>query len=309
MAGSRVLKASLAAAVVTSLGFTALLPAAGASQTVKRAKLADKARNAQKLRGIGVSRRPRPGLLLPLGPGGRFPASVLANLVDSSLLQRPLSRECPPGQSIRSISRMGLVRCQTAGDITSVSAGGGLTGGGASGAVELAIAPPLVFSLGAERAAPGPDEHRHRRGTRGGVELQLRHRLLPRAGSQRRSRAAGRHLRRIQGRRAHRLQLRNRRLRAPGGAPERGQPQAGHLCPHRGRRPRDRRGDERRHRRRRRPLRPLHEHGLRLIRGVLLGQCACDGNRQQVEPAASASTTRSTPPTATSSTPSWSRPT
>ena len=150
MAGSRVLKASLAAAVVSSLGLATLQPAAASADTVKRAKLADKARNAQKLRGIGVSRRPRPGMLLPLGPGGRFPASVLANLVDSSLLQRPLSSECPAGQSIRSISRMGVVRCQTAGDITSVGAGGGLSGGGASGAVELAIAPPLVFSLGAE---------------------------------------------------------------------------------------------------------------------------------------------------------------
>ena len=150
MAGSRVLKASLAAAVVSSLGLATLQPTAASADTVKRAKLADKARNAQKLRGIGVSRRPRPGMLLPLGPGGRFPASVLANLVDSSLLQRPLSSECPAGQSIRSISRMGVVRCQTAGDITSVGAGGGLSGGGASGAVELAIAPPLVFSLGAE---------------------------------------------------------------------------------------------------------------------------------------------------------------
>jgi hypothetical protein len=88
-------------------------------------------------------------MLLPLGRKGRFPASVLANIVDSTLLQRPLSRVCPPGQSIRGISRMGAVTCQITGDITSVSAGPGLTGGGSAGAVELAIAPPLSFSAGA----------------------------------------------------------------------------------------------------------------------------------------------------------------
>ena len=44
---------------------------------------------------------------------GRFPASVLTNIVDSSLVQRPLSRVCPAGQSIRAISRMGAVTCQS----------------------------------------------------------------------------------------------------------------------------------------------------------------------------------------------------
>jgi hypothetical protein len=149
MAGSRTtLRAALAATVAASLaaGMTQPASAAGA---VPRAKLADRARNAHTVAGIGASRQPRPGMLLPLGRRGRFPASVLANIVDSTRLQRPLSRVCPLGQSIRGISRMGVVSCEVTGDITSVSAGPGLSGGGTAGAVELAIAPPLSFGAGA----------------------------------------------------------------------------------------------------------------------------------------------------------------
>ena len=56
-------------------------------------------------------------MLLPLGKHGRFPASVLTNIVDSSLVQRPLTRMCPAGQSIRAISRMGAVTCQRTGSV------------------------------------------------------------------------------------------------------------------------------------------------------------------------------------------------
>jgi hypothetical protein len=149
MAGSRTtLWAALAATVAASLAAGMAQPAHAAG-AVARAKPADTARNARTVGGIGASRRPRPGMLLPLGRKGRFPASVLANIVDSTLLQRPLSRVCPPGQSIRGISRMGVVTCLVTGDITSVGAGPGLTGGGTAGAVELALAPPLSLSAGA----------------------------------------------------------------------------------------------------------------------------------------------------------------
>ena len=115
-----------AAALVSSLALAAVHPG-DAAAAVPRAKLADKAKNAKKVRGIGASRRPRPGMLLPLGRKGRFPASVLSNIADSSLVQRPLTSVCPRGQAIRAISRMGAVTCQATG----------------------AIAPPLAFSLSA----------------------------------------------------------------------------------------------------------------------------------------------------------------
>jgi hypothetical protein len=125
MPRTRVLGAVVAATLASSLAFGATQPSE-ADAAVARAKLADRAKNAQRVRGIGASRRPRPGMLLPLGRGGRFPASVLTNIVDSSLLQRPLTRVCPRGQSIRAITRMGSVSCQVTGDVV----------------------PPLVFDVG-----------------------------------------------------------------------------------------------------------------------------------------------------------------
>ncbi|MBN1529552.1 MAG: hypothetical protein JW895_10860 [Thermoleophilaceae bacterium] len=148
MAGSRTtLRAAFVATLAASLAAATAGPAP--AQVAARAKLADTAKNARAVNGIRASRRPRPGMLVPLGRGGRFPASVLANIVDSTLLQRPLAGVCPPGQAIRAISRMGAVTCQVTGDITSITAGQGLTGGGASGAIDLAIAPPLAFDAGA----------------------------------------------------------------------------------------------------------------------------------------------------------------
>jgi hypothetical protein len=127
----------------------ALAPAVAGAAAVERAEIADKARNAERVGGIKASRRPRAGRLLPLGPGGRFPASVLANLVDSSMLQRPLTRACPAGQAIRAVSRKGSVTCASAGP---VSAGTGLAAGLGPEGLELSVAPPLKFSLGASAA-------------------------------------------------------------------------------------------------------------------------------------------------------------
>ena len=64
-------------------------------------------------------------------------------------------------------------------------AGGGLTGGGTSGAVELAIAPPLVFALGSSLALMDLDEPRHAARRSRGIRLAASHRLLPHARSQR----------------------------------------------------------------------------------------------------------------------------
>jgi hypothetical protein len=143
---------------VPAVALVALLVALGVAQpapgaeTVRRAKLATKAKNSARVGGIAASRQPRPGRLLALGRDGRFPASVLSSILDSSLVQRPLTRQCPTGQSIRALTRQGAVSCSASGNITSITAGEGLAGGGSSGAVELAIAPPLVFNLGATAA-------------------------------------------------------------------------------------------------------------------------------------------------------------
>jgi hypothetical protein len=68
------LPATLAAAalVVAALGATPLGEAA--TDVVRMALFA---KNAGKVNGIKAARRPRAGRLVPLGPGGRFPAAVM----------------------------------------------------------------------------------------------------------------------------------------------------------------------------------------------------------------------------------------
>jgi hypothetical protein len=144
--GRRTVKATLG--VATCLALIGA-PGPATAKPVKRAKLADSARNAQRVDGLSASRRPRPGRLLALDSRGRFPTSVFGRLLDSSLVQRPLARSCPAGQAIRAIDSNGIVTCALAGDISAVTAGAGLTGGGSSGDVTLSVAPPLDFSSGA----------------------------------------------------------------------------------------------------------------------------------------------------------------
>lgn len=61
---------------------------------------------------------------------------------DVSSIQSRVGDTCPAGSSIRAIASNGTVTCETdddsGGDITTVIAGSGLTGGGAAGAVTLA---------------------------------------------------------------------------------------------------------------------------------------------------------------------------
>lgn len=146
MARLRPLRSTLALIIVAVVGLGASAPASGATK-VPRARLADRAKNANSVDGLSASRRPRPGRLLALNRAGRFPASVFSSSL-SPVFQRRLARACPNGQAIQSVAEDGGVTCQPTGDVTSVEAGAGLVGGGTSGAIELAVAPPLDLGLG-----------------------------------------------------------------------------------------------------------------------------------------------------------------
>ena len=271
------LKASLAAAVVSSLGLARSSPPPPPPHR-RRAPSWPTRRGTPEVRGVGVSRRPRPGMLLPLGRGGRFPASVLTNIVDSSLLQRPLSQRVP---------RRAVDPRRSRGWAWSPASDRGHHVGQrrrrpqrrrASGAVELAIAPPLVVRPPGRRAAPGHDEQRHaaapsRASRPPASRPPTSARSVPTP-----ARRCARTPLRVQGDAVERLQLRHRRLRAARRARERGQPQGGDLRPHLRRRPGDR-AEMNSDRRRGRPLRPLHELRPQLLRGVLLGERERDRGR------------------------------
>jgi hypothetical protein len=58
---------------------------------------------------------------------------------DTTYLQRRLAAECASGKAIRAVSQDGTVSCDEVGDITGVTAGTGLSGGGSSGGVSLGV--------------------------------------------------------------------------------------------------------------------------------------------------------------------------
>jgi hypothetical protein len=72
------------------------------------------------------------------GPGITLMGTTFS--VDHTVVQARVTGACPPGEAIRAIDEGGTVICEPLGDITGVTAGPGLTGGGASGEVTLGVA-------------------------------------------------------------------------------------------------------------------------------------------------------------------------
>ena len=71
------------------------------------------------------------------------PTSATALSVNTAVIQARVTGACAVGSSIRAIAADGTVTCQTdttGGTITGVAAGTGLSGGGTTGSVSLAIA-------------------------------------------------------------------------------------------------------------------------------------------------------------------------
>jgi hypothetical protein len=69
--------------------------------------------------------------------------------------QRALTSQCAAGQAIRAVTEPGKLTCQNVGSITGVTAATGLTGGGTTGNVSLAIDPTVVQARVSATCAAG----------------------------------------------------------------------------------------------------------------------------------------------------------
>jgi len=103
-------------------------------------------------------------------PGGARPLGGLgAGAIDSAQVQLRVSGSCPAGQAVRVVNQDGSVACQslgnTAADITSVAAGPGLSGGGLSGDVSLAV----QFGGSGTATSVARSDHTHQRGGTGSM--------------------------------------------------------------------------------------------------------------------------------------------
>jgi len=102
------------------------------------------------------------GVAAGTGLTGGGPAGDVSLAVNTSVIQSRVTTGCPAGQAIRSINENGTAICQAStgaggGDITAVTAGAGLTGGGATGDVTLDV---IFGGDGAANAAARAD-HEH----------------------------------------------------------------------------------------------------------------------------------------------------
>jgi hypothetical protein len=82
------------------------------------------------------------GVVAGFGLTGGGPSGEVSLAVDPAVVQRRVSATCRAGEAVRTVNGDGTVVCErvSTGDITGVTAGAGLTGGGTAGTVTLAAA-------------------------------------------------------------------------------------------------------------------------------------------------------------------------
>ena len=93
------------------------------------------------------------------GLSGGGAAGEVSLAVDGAVVQNRVTGACAAGEAVRTINQDGSVACEPvaggAGDITAVTAGTGLSGGGTTGAVALAVDPTQVQSRVAAQCPAG----------------------------------------------------------------------------------------------------------------------------------------------------------
>jgi hypothetical protein len=96
------------------------------------------------LTGANVAKATLTGINIKSSTLGTVPNAAHLEGLTGRAFQRTITGKCSKGHAIQMVSQPGKVTCQSTGAITGVVAGTGLTGGGTSGEVSLAVDPTVV---------------------------------------------------------------------------------------------------------------------------------------------------------------------
>lgn len=142
----------------TGLAASAVVPrnSVGTAQLRSRAVTGSKIA-LHTVTGANVANASLTGINIKSSTLGTVPNAARLGGLAALKFQRAISDRCHSGQAIQTVSGLGRVTCQTVGSITGVTAATGLTGGGTTGNVSLAVDPTVVqarvaSSCGAGRA-------------------------------------------------------------------------------------------------------------------------------------------------------------
>jgi hypothetical protein len=99
------------------------------------------------------------GVTAGLGLTGGGPSGEVSLAIDPAVVQRRVSATCRAGEAVRTVNADGTVVCEriNAGDITGITAGPGLTGGGTAGTVTVST----VFGGDGALDAAARADHEH----------------------------------------------------------------------------------------------------------------------------------------------------
>ncbi len=141
-----------------AIAYTALFVALGgtafaASSAIPKNSVGTSQLKNRSVTGAKVAKATLTGVNIKSSTLGLVPDAARVGGVLASALQHTITGKCTGGHAIQAVNRLGKVTC--VGTITNVIAATGLTGGGSSGKVSLAIDPTVVQARVSSTCAAG----------------------------------------------------------------------------------------------------------------------------------------------------------